>query len=89
MHYTSNVSRSVSLSQYLRYGVAYLRMMERLPDSVREIFMKGEHTIHLRPGLWNGIWSDMGIGNMEQEAFEAGWNTPHACQGHSCHMDWQ
>jgi len=47
--------------QYLRYGVAYLRMMERLPDSVYEHFMKGHHTIHLRAGLWNGIWSDMGI----------------------------
>ena len=47
--------------QYLRYGVAYLRMMECLPDSVREEFMKGQHTIHLRAGLWNGIWSDMGI----------------------------
>jgi len=45
----------------MRYGVAYLRMMERLPDSVRENFMKGDHTIHLRAGLWNGIWSDMGI----------------------------
>ena len=47
--------------QYLRYGVAYLRMMERLPESVHEEFMKGHHTIHLRAGLWNGIWTDMGI----------------------------
>lgn len=47
--------------QYLRYGIAYLYMMERLPKSVLDSFMQGEHAIHLRAGLWNGIWSDMGI----------------------------
>ena len=36
-------------------------MMERLPESVHDEFMKGHHTIHLRAGLWNGIWTDMGI----------------------------
>ncbi len=47
--------------QYARYGVVYLRTMECLPDSVYEHFMKGHHVVHLRAGLWNGIWSDMGI----------------------------
>ena len=40
-----------ALHQYLLYGVAYLLMMECLPVSVSEKFMKGDHTIHLRAAL--------------------------------------
>ena len=47
--------------QYSRYGLAYLRIMERMPITVQEAFMKGQHAIHLRDGIWNGIWSDMAI----------------------------
>ena len=46
---------------YARDGVAYIRMMEKLPNSLLDQFMKGEHVIHLSKGLWNGLWTDMGI----------------------------
>ena len=46
---------------YARDGVAYVRMMEKLPRALLNKFMRGEHVIHLKQGLWNGIWSDMGI----------------------------
>ena len=38
-----------------------MRTMEKLPNSVLEPFMKGEHAAHLTRGLWNRIWSDMSI----------------------------
>ena len=41
---------------YARYGVHYLRQMKHLPGEIRERFDKGEHTIHLKAGTWNGIW---------------------------------
>ena len=47
--------------QYARYGVAYMHMMQRLPEPVYHAFMKGEHTIHLKDGIYNGIWNDMSI----------------------------
>ena len=43
---------------YVRYGLYYLRCMERLPAFVFSRFMKGEHTVRQRSGLWNGIWTD-------------------------------
>ena len=46
---------------YARDGVAYVRMMGKLPDVLLDKFMRGEHVIHLKQGIWNGIWSDMGI----------------------------
>lgn len=46
---------------YARYGMYYLRSMEAMPDEVREHFMKGQHTMHHQPGLFNGIWSNMMI----------------------------
>ncbi len=38
---------------YARYGLYYLRSMERL--------LNGEHVMRHNPGVWNGIWSDMFI----------------------------
>ena len=35
--------------------------MERLPSEVLQSFMRGKHTVRHKPGLWNGIWSDMWI----------------------------
>ena len=35
--------------------------MEKLPSEIMEKFLKGEHVMHHRPGIWNGIWSDMYI----------------------------
>lgn len=46
---------------YARYGLYYLREMESMPEDVRQRFMKGEHTMHHNPGVFNGIWSDMAI----------------------------
>ena len=44
---------------YARYGLCYLREMERLPQEVLSHFMKGGHVMHHSDALWNGIWSDM------------------------------
>lgn len=46
---------------YARYGLYYLRDMIAMPEDVRQHFMNGEHTMHHNPGVFNGIWSDMGI----------------------------
>ena len=46
---------------YARYGLCYLREMERLLQEMLSYFMKGEHVMHHSAGLWNGIWSDMMI----------------------------
>lgn len=46
---------------YARDGLLYLQRMERLPSKPLERFRKGEHVIHLKEGMWNGIWSDMAI----------------------------
>ena len=46
---------------YARYGLYYLRTMEAMPEKVREPFMIGEHTMHHKSGIANGIWSDMAI----------------------------
>ena len=46
---------------YARYGLFYLRSIEKLPVEIRGRFMKGEHVMHHIPGLWNGLWSDMYI----------------------------
>ncbi len=48
-------------TNYARYGLYYVRSMEAMPDDVRSHFMKGEHTMHHKEGLFNGIWSDMAI----------------------------
>ena len=44
---------------YARYGLYYLRCMEKLPQDVEERFMKGEHVMRHQKGLWTAIWSDM------------------------------
>ena len=33
----------------------------KLPAEIPEKFSKGEHVMHHRPGIWNGIWSDIYI----------------------------
>ena len=38
-----------------------MRAMERIPDEVLKRFMKGEHVMRHKPGLLNGMWSDMFI----------------------------
>ena len=46
---------------YARYGLCYLLTMSKLPPTVFEPFMKGEHVLRHREEIWNGIWSDMMI----------------------------
>jgi len=46
---------------YARYGLYYLRSMERLPKDILQHFLKGDHVMRHKPGVWNGIWSDMFI----------------------------
>ena len=46
---------------YARYGLYYLRSMERLPRDLLDKFLKGEHVMRHQAGLWNGLWSDMFI----------------------------
>ena len=48
-------------ANYARYGLFYLRSIEKLPVEIRGRFMKGEHVMHHIPDLWNGLWSDMYI----------------------------
>ena len=46
---------------YARYGLYYARSIEIMPDTLEDQFMKGQHTMHHKPGIFNGIWSDMAI----------------------------
>ena len=46
---------------YARYGLYYLRSMEKLHGDVLDKFLKGKHVMRHKKGLWNGIWSDMYI----------------------------
>ena len=32
-----------------------------MPDKLQDQLMKGQHTIHHKPGIFNDIWSDMAI----------------------------
>lgn len=46
---------------YGRYGLFYARSIEAMPEKLEEQFLKGQHTMHHKPGIFNGIWSDMAI----------------------------
>ena len=46
---------------YARFGLYYLRSMERLPENVLKRFLNGEHVMRHNPGVWNGILSDIVI----------------------------
>ena len=46
---------------YARDSTVYMRTMEKLPDCLINTFLNGEHLVHLKEGLSNGIWSDMAI----------------------------
>ena len=49
---------------YSRYGLIYLRSMQKLHGETLERFLNGEHVQRHRQGLWNGIWTDMFIETM-------------------------
>ena len=56
---------------YARDSLVYIRSMKKLPLDLMRKFIKnehapkgvhgGQHTVHIRDGLFNGIWSDMAI----------------------------
>ena len=46
---------------YARYGLCHLLSMSRLPSSILDQYLKGEHVLRHREGIWNGNWSDMMI----------------------------
>ena len=46
---------------YARYGLYYLRSMEKLPPHVERLFLKGQHVTRHIQGIWNGLWSDQFI----------------------------
>ncbi len=45
---------------YARYGLYYVRSMEKLPPHVKHLFLKGHVMQHIC-GIWNGVWSDQFI----------------------------
>ena len=46
---------------YARYGLHYTNSMEKLPNEIFQSFMKREHVVCHKRGIWNSIWSDMMI----------------------------
>ena len=42
--------------KYAQYGVSYLCQMDDFPDDIQKRFKKGDHTIHLKSEICNGIW---------------------------------
>ena len=46
---------------YARYGLYYLRSMEKLPPHVERLFLKGQHVTRHIQGIWSGLWSDQFI----------------------------
>ncbi len=47
--------------QYARYGLYYIRSMERLHGDILDRLMMAEHVMRHKKGLWNGMWSDVFI----------------------------
>ena len=54
--------------------------MSRLPPTILDQVLKGEHVLRHRQGIWNGIWSDMMI---ETSYMKFGKGPNGICQ-HSC-----
>ena len=52
---------AASHNYYARYGLYYLRSMEKLPEEVLKEFLQGHHVMRHKTGIWNSIWSDMFI----------------------------
>ena len=46
-------------TNYARYGLYYLRYMERLRPDILKHFLKGEYVMRHQDGIWDGIWVDM------------------------------
>ena len=46
---------------YARYGLYYARSIEAMPDKLQAQFIKGQHTMHHKRGIFNGIWSYMAV----------------------------
>ena len=46
---------------YVRWGLQYINQLESLDGQLKERFLKGEHTVQHKQGLWNTVWTDMMI----------------------------
>ena len=47
-------------TNYARWTPIYLLDMLNLPHEVQEAFEAGQFAIRQKPGVFNGVWSDMG-----------------------------
>ena len=47
--------------KYARYGLYNAGSIEAMSEQIEDQCMKGQHTIHLQQGIFNGIWLDMAI----------------------------
>ena len=46
---------AAGLVNYAPYGICYLRTINKLPGTVLEQFIKGEHVVRHQDEQWNGI----------------------------------
>ena len=46
---------------YARYGLYYLRTMEKLPPHIQRYFLQGQHVTRHIAGIWKGLWTDQFI----------------------------
>ena len=46
---------------YARYSPLYVQWMQQLPKDLHCAFMKGQSSVHLRAGIYNGMWTDQFI----------------------------
>lgn len=44
-----------------RWGAQYIKQLESLSGEVKQKFLKGEHIVCHKNGLWNSLWTDMMI----------------------------
>ena len=58
---------ATGLVNYAPYGICYLRAINKLPGTVLEQFIKGEHVVRHQDEQWNGIWTDKMIEDTREE----------------------
>ena len=46
---------------YARWATQYINTLESVHGKIKERFLKGEHTVRHKQGLWNSVWTDMMI----------------------------
>ena len=58
---------AAGLVNYAPYGICHLRTINKLPGTVLEQFIKGEHVVRHQDEQWNGIWTDKMIEDTREE----------------------